>query len=106
MELEFFSKGNIIEDPNGYSSIECFHLLDTFGKIEPCREKETLYKIMNSKGGTNFTIQQWSEGIHDGLFCLREFQEQYSWFPDWFWDSLMKEVWKLGGPGSLYHVPK
>lgn len=82
------------ESPNGLSAIECLYIYDTYGRKEPCRELQKMKEVLNGKSGLNFQIQQWSEGIVEGLFVKIEFMESYPWLPQWVWNSLTNEVFK------------
>ena len=79
---------------SGYSALETLYSFDTFGKKIPCREPEELNSAINGKITLNFQIQQWAEGINEGLFDIREFQTEYEWLPSWVWKAVQKQMVK------------
>lgn len=83
------------ESSEGLSPLECLYVYDTYGEKKPCNDIEGLRKILNGKASINFHIQLWSEGIYEGTFFRLELMEAYPWLPQWVWDALHKEVWKL-----------
>ena len=49
------------DDPNGKDAKECFYLMDSQGKYEPCKEKQLLFEILRCKASLNWQIKQWAE---------------------------------------------
>ncbi len=76
----------------GYSGRECFKTWDTDGRMIVTREPYIMFQVMSGKKLLNLTIKQWSQGINDGVFCLGEFQEEFTWLPEWVWDSVRGQM--------------
>ena len=48
---------------------------DSESRIVSTRELYVVFQVMSGKKLLNFQIEQWAEGINDGLFCMGEFQK-------------------------------
>jgi hypothetical protein len=83
-----------IGDENGHSAKECFFHLDSSGQFLPCREKELLQKIVNSKVSFNLQIKMWAEGIADLTLDIEELREYCEYFqcPHWAFSAVINQA--------------
>lgn len=77
---------------DGLAAIECFSLLDNQGKASSCRDPDRFAKCQSGKSLLNFWIEQWAEGINDGLFCIDEIKDGKQWVPDWAWVAMRGQL--------------
>lgn len=90
----------------GYSSdtsaIQAFIIRESTGKLDPipCDDPDLFRRAVVGKSQLVFQIEQWADGINDGLFDIAEFKEEYSWLPDWVWVSLLNQT---NGRGNKMH---
>lgn len=69
----------------GKTAKECFHRLDSEGKLLPCCEKELLLELLACKAAINLQIQIWAQSRAEytlPLIELKEYMEYYQ-CPDW-----------------------
>lgn len=92
----------VLWDENGVSALKAFNALDSMGFESPCSQPYLLMKAFDGKAALNLIIRQWSEGIKDGLFCLSEFQQDYSWLPSWVWEAVRNQAGSSGNFSWYY----
>ena len=88
---------HMIWSEDGVSAAQAFNAQDSMGLNVPCRQPFLFKKALDGKAGLNFTIKQWAEGIKDGVSALFEFQEDFSWLPDWVWEAIEGQAGKKSG---------
>jgi hypothetical protein len=80
------------KDPDGYSALQAFDILEAENKRVPCREPELLSKVECGKAQLNWQIRQWSEGVAEGTFFIFEFEEWYPWLPEWVFKAVLRQA--------------
>jgi hypothetical protein len=84
-----------VNDPNGYTPIECYILLDSVGKGPfPCTDYDTLDRVMKGKENVNLQIKMWIEGILDRTLFVCEVQEYTKDYPEWVFRSFENQLAK------------
>ena len=88
----------VFPDENGLPAVAVFALIERLGLHAYCREPERLRRVLRAKACLNLSIRMWAEGIADGLFVQREFEEdpKLSWLPEWVWKALRRQSYKRG----------
>ena len=81
-------------NPEGCSGRECFKIWDSEGRIPSTREPLVVFQVMSGKALLNFHIEQWAQGINEGVFGMGEFQESHPWLPEWVWDSVRGQLYE------------
>lgn len=85
------------DDPNGYSPIQCFVLIDSHGERNgpyPCTDTETLEIALNGKKGVNLQIAMWIEGVIEGTIFVEEVREWTREYPDWVFKGFINQLRK------------
>ncbi len=82
----------VIDDPNGVTALEAFDAKDSQGKDIPCREGDTLRKVLCGKASLNLSIKMWSQGVAEGLYIVDEFIVEFDWLPNWVWDAVRNQA--------------
>ena len=83
-------------DPNGYSALECWYALDTYGDKLACREPELLAKATRSKKSVNLQVKLWAEDIADGMLLRQpELVEYTHRWPEWVFRAVMEQAGKI-----------
>ena len=78
-------------DPEGYTGLECYFMLDSQGKILPCREIEKLKKVMRGKQSWNLQVKMWAEDI--GMLLMPEELHEYcKGLPDWIEKATLNQA--------------
>lgn len=93
------------EASTGKSAKECFYILDTHGKYEPCFELNLLYEILACKISINLHIKMWADEYREFKFSnkpneiafsnlfLDDLEDDYQ-FPPWVTDAIVKQATK------------
>lgn len=87
-----------INDPNGYSPIQCYVLVDSHGERSgphPCTNYDTLNRVLNGKKGVNLQITMWIEGVMDGTTFVEEIKEWTKEYPKWVFESFIRQLSKV-----------
>jgi hypothetical protein len=86
-----------MKTPTGYTALECWHLKDTHGKMEPCREAHELKKAVRGKKSWNLQIKMWAEDLGGDLptLCQRELREWCEGLPPWIFEATVRQAAKL-----------
>ncbi len=69
----------------GKTAKECFHKLDSEGKLLPCSEPQLLLELLTCKAAINLQIKLWAQSRAEytlSLFELKEYMEHYQ-CPEW-----------------------
>ncbi len=82
-------------DPAGYEPLECFYSLDTHGKSLPCKDYESLAKVLRGKQSWNLQMRMWAEGLADMILFPRELAEYCQNKPDWIFEGALRQGQKL-----------
>lgn len=87
----------ILSDPNGESAETCYFMLDTHGKMPPCREVELLARIFRAKQSVNLQIKMWAETMAEFLLLPKELQEYIKEWgaPYWVYKATMNQAAKI-----------
>lgn len=85
-------KCKIIPDPNGYSPLECFTVLDCTNETLPCTDPETLDKAIHGKRNINLQIKMWVEGVLEGTTFVFEVKEWTELYPEWVFKSFLRQL--------------
>lgn len=94
----------VLWDENGVDAVKAFNALDSMGFDAPCNQPYLLMKALDGKAALNLIIRQWAAGIKDGLFLLKEFQDDYPWLPQWVWDAVENQAGSKGNFGWYYKL--
>jgi hypothetical protein len=86
----------VVCDPDGRTALEAFALLDSRGVTTETREPGRLRRTLAGKALINWHITNWAEGIRGGLFCLGEFQEEFSHLPERVWGAVRAQRQSAG----------
>jgi len=79
--------------PIGRTALQAFSKQDNEGGGPyPCSEAPLLKKVLGGKATVNLFISMWAGGVADGLFLLKEVQDDYPWCPAWVWKAVMSQV--------------
>ena len=76
---------SVLKSSTGASAKRCFHVYDSTGQMEPCREPELLQRLLICKASVNLNIRLWAQGIAQSVLCppeLGEFLKSIN-APDW-----------------------
>lgn len=65
---------------DGYTALECFHALESWGELLPCREPKLLSRAMNGKHQHGITVTMIAEDYIDRLIFACEIDSNY---PAW-----------------------
>jgi len=86
-----------INDPNGYSPLECFVCVDSTGKELPCNDILKLRQIQHGKKMVNLQIQMWVETTVENPLTLmpQEIKEITKDYPEWIFNSYIRRVSRL-----------
>jgi hypothetical protein len=86
-KFEYFSQcedasrlPQIERDDEGYTAEECFHAVETWGRLLPCREPELLSRALNGKEQHGMTVTMIAEDYIDRLIFAIEIERNY---PEW-----------------------
>jgi hypothetical protein len=87
---------------DGYSAVECFHVLETYGKTLPCREPVLLSRAINGKQWHGVTVANCAEdyAITRLLFAC-EIKANY---PKWVQREILSMAAKIA-PEKIGFVP-
>ena len=78
------------------NTLRCFVEYESIGKMPDSPKEPRLLKLaMDGKKLVNFHIEQWSEGIAEGMFWPEEFEDHLALLPTWVRDGLEKQVDRL-----------
>lgn len=88
---------NVVYSDKGKSAKECFHKLDSEGKLLPCREKELLLELLNCKAAVNLQIKLWAQSRAEYTLPLIELQEYLEFYqcPDWVLKAVEAQKTKI-----------
>lgn len=87
---------DIVYDPLGKTSKECFYIYDTQGKLLPTKEPIELSKIFKCKGSINFQIKEWAQDRAKGYLpkiIFNDIIEEYKLL-DWIVLAVEKQKYK------------
>ena len=87
---------------NGYTAEECFHSMETWGKLPPCREPELLTKALNGKEQHGMTVTMIAEDYIDRLIFAIEIERDY---PEWVQKDIFGRASQLA-ENKIGFVPK
>lgn len=95
---------NLLSNPEGYSVLEAFYCVETFGcsPFIPCTKPLVLYKGIIGKRQLNWQIEQWSNGYGDWTLLIEELREWYPWLPEWVFEAVIKQ----GEPKKIANMLK
>ena len=87
---------NDVDDPLGYSPLECFVFSDSNGNKPqlPCTNVRKLREIQHGKKMVNLQIQMWMESTFDFPMLLMpdEVKEITKEFPPWVYESYIRQL--------------
>jgi hypothetical protein len=87
-----------VDDPNGYSALECYFMFDSQGKHLPCRGVDNLNKVIRGKKSWNLQVKLWAEdmGSELGLLLMPEELHEYcNSLPSWIEKSVLNQAKKI-----------
>lgn len=88
---------SLVMDEKGKTAKECFHKLDSEGKLLPCKEPELLLDLLKCKAAVNLQIKIWAESRAEytlSLFELKEYLDHYQ-APEWVLKAVEKQKVKI-----------
>lgn len=84
-------------DPNGYSPIQCYVLMDSHGDRSgpyPCTDPDTLDRVLRGKENSNLQIKMWVDTCLENPLLLMpdEVKEYTKDSPEWFFKSYINQL--------------
>lgn len=69
----------------GKTAKQCFHKLDSEGKLLPCSEPDLLYELLTCKAAVNMQIKIWAQSRAEYTLSFAELQEYMEYYqaPEW-----------------------
>ncbi len=82
---------------HGKTAKECFHKLDSEGKLLPCKEPELLIELLNCKAAVNLQIKLWAQSRAEYTISLAELQEYMEHYqcPEWVLKAIENQKVKI-----------
>jgi hypothetical protein len=99
------SNPSLVYNENGKTAKECFHKLDSEGKLLPCSEPDLLIELLTCKAAVNLQIKTWAQSRAEYTLSLFELQEMMEYYqcPEWVLravesqkDRILKEIVATG----------
>lgn len=90
-DSEFLPK--IKSDSNGKTAKECFHVLDSTGKVVGCCDSVLLLSVFKTKASVNFQIKQWANMFRDGSMLpveLTQLEKELD-MPSWVVEAVVRQ---------------
>ena len=87
----------IVFSEKGKTAKECFHKLDSEGKLLPCSEPQLLLELLICKAAVNLQIKLWAQSRAEytlSLFELQEYMEHYQ-CPEWVLKAVENQKFKI-----------
>lgn len=79
---------NIIDTPEGFSALECFHQKESTGKTLPCKEPLEFARALLGKKFHGITISSGVKMLREGLTTFRELENE---FPTWVANEIVAQ---------------
>lgn len=82
-------------NPDGYTPIQCYVLMDSHGDRSgpyPCKDYDTLDRVIRGKENVNLQIKMWVEGVLEGTTFIEEIKDCTKEYPEWVFKSFINQL--------------
>ncbi len=88
---------NIQYSEKGKDAKQCFHKLDSEGKLLPCSEPQLLKELLTCKAAVNLQIKTWAQSRAEYTLSLEELKEMMEYYqcPDWVLKAIENQKFKI-----------